>query len=556
MDFIVDLFTGTGIATALVYICIASFVGMLLGKVGIGKVKLGVAGVLFTGIILAHFGARVNGDMLHFAQEFGLILFVYAIGIDVGPRFFSTFRSDGLLLNVFAVSNVVIGFGIALAIHYLFDVNPAVVTGIMCGAVTNTPGLGAAKQVVTDYNAANPVEAIDGDLLGTAYAVAYPLGVIGIILVMLIIRSVFRVRLSKEVDSYNESLGSGTNRLQSVVITISNPNLFGKTIEFVQNFADKELAFSRIERKGEFLIPEATMTIEEGDIVHGVANENNIDDLKMKFGELTVGQKREVDGDLVMKRFMITNPKIAGKTIEQLGIYRRYPANITRIYRAGIEVLPTKRTTIEVGDAVRVVGKRAVMNEIKAELGDSIKEWSHPNIIPMFLGIALGLLVGAVPFFIPGLPAPAKLGLAGGPLLVAILLGWKGRIGSMTFYMNSGANMVLREMGITLFLACVGLGAGGKFVDTIVNGGYMWVLYGAIITIVPLLIVGAVARICKINYLKICGFMAGSMTDPPALEYANSLSQTHAQSMAYATVYPLTMFLRILLGQTLILILL
>lgn len=554
MDFIVDLFTGTGIGTALIYICIASFMGVLLGKVGIGKVKLGVAGVLFTGIILAHFGAKVNGDMLHFAQEFGLILFVYAIGIDVGPRFFSTFRSDGLLLNVFAISNVVMGFGIALAIRYIFDVNPAVVTGIMCGAVTNTPGLGAAKQVVSDYNATNPEVLVDGDLLGTGYAVAYPLGVIGIILVMLIVRSVFRIKLSKEVDDYNESLKTGSNRLESVVVKINNPNLFGKTIEYVQNFADKELAFSRIERKGEFIIPEATMTIEEGDIIHGVSDEANVDNLKIKFGELTVGQKREVDGDLVMKRFMITNPKIAGKTIEQLGIYRRYPANITRIYRAGTEVLPTKRTTIEVGDAVRVVGKRAVMNEIRAELGDSISEWSHPNIVPIFLGIALGLIVGAIPFFIPGLPAPAKLGLAGGPLLVAILLGWRGRIGSMTFYMNSGANMILREMGITLFLACVGLGAGGKFVETIVNGGYMWVLYGAIITILPLLIVGSIARLCKVNYLKICGFMAGSMTDPPALEYANSLSQTHAQSMAYATVYPLTMFLRILLGQTLILI--
>ena len=556
MDFIVDLFTGNSIATALIYICLASFIGVLLGKVEFGKVRLGVAGVLFTGIILAHFGAKVNGDMLHFAQEFGLILFVYAIGIDVGPRFFSTFRSDGLKLNILAICIILMNFGIALGLHYAMpDKLPAtVITGIMCGAVTNTPGLGAARQVVADYTANNPGSYINADELGMGYAVAYPIGVIGIIITMLVLRGIFHIRISKEVDAYNDGLSQSGNHLESVTINITNPNLFNKTIEYISDFVDKELVFSRVERNGEFLIPTATFTLEEGDIIHGVSDDANINNLKIKLGNVEVGQKREVDGDLVMQRFMITNHKIAGKTIEQLGIYRRYPANITRIYRAGIEVLPNKRTTVEVGDAVRVVGKRQVMNEIKAELGDSIKEWSHPNIIPLFMGIALGLIVGSVPFFIPGLPAPAKLGLAGGPLLVAILLGWRGRIGNMTFYMHSGANMILREMGITLFLACVGLGAGGKFVSTIVNGGYMWVLYGAIITIVPILVVGCIARLCKVNYLKICGFMSGAMTDPPALEYANSLSPTHAQSMAYASVYPLTMFLRILLGQTLILI--
>ena len=556
MDFIVDLFTGNSIATALIYICLASFIGVLLGKVEFGKVRLGVAGVLFTGIILAHFGAKVNGDMLHFAQEFGLILFVYAIGIDVGPRFFSTFRSDGLKLNILAICIILMNFGIALGLHYAMpDKLPAtVITGIMCGAVTNTPGLGAARQVVADYTANNPGSYINADELGMGYAVAYPIGVIGIIITMLVLRGIFHIRISKEVDAYNDGLSQSGNHLESVTINITNPNLFNKTIEYISDFVDKELVFSRVERNGEFLIPTATFTLEEVDNIHGVSDEVNINNRKIKLGNVEVGQKREVDGDLVMQRFMITNHKIAGKTIEQLGIYRRYPANITRIYRAGIEVLPNKRTTVEVGDAVRVVGKRQVMNEIKAELGDSIKEWSHPNIIPLFMGIALGLIVGSVPFFIPGLPAPAKLGLAGGPLLVAILLGWRGRIGNMTFYMNSGANMILREMGITLFLACVGLGAGGKFVSTIVNGGYMWVLYGAIITIVPILVVGCIARLCKVNYLKICGFMSGAMTDPPALEYANSLSPTHAQSMAYASVYPLTMFLRILLGQTLILI--
>lgn len=555
MDFLVNLFAGHGLATTLMYICITGFAGVLLGKLSVGKIKLGIAGVLFTGIILAHFGASFDPTMLHFAQELGLILFVYAIGIDVGPRFFSSFKGDGFLLNIFALCIVFGGFGVAVALHYMFDVKPEVITGIMCGAVTNTPGLGAAKQVVSNYMAENPGAGLDESFLGSGYAMAYPLGVIGIILTMIIIKAVFGIKISKEVDDYNETLNTGKH-LESVTITIKNDNIDGKTIEYVTDFVDKELVFSRIERNGEFLVPTATFIVEKGDVVHGVASDSSIDNLRLKLGDVEIGQKGAVEGDLIMRRFMITNKKIAGKTLEQLGIYRRYPANITRIFRAGIEILPTKRTTIEVGDAVRVVGKKEVMDAIKAELGDSITEWSHPNIIPVFLGIALGLLVGSVEFFIPGLPAPAKLGLAGGPLLIAILLGWKGRVGNMTFYMNSGANMMLREMGIVLFLACVGLGAGGKFVETFLNGGYLWVGYGFAITFLPLIIVGTVARIMKVNYLKICGFMAGSMTDPPALEYANSLSATHAQSTAYASVYPLTMFLRILLGQTLILILL
>lgn len=553
MDFLVDLFTGNGIASSLLFICLTGFVGSALGKLKIAGVKLGIAGVLFTGIILAHFGARVNPNMLHFAQEFGLILFVYAIGIDVGPRFFSSFRSDGLLLNGLAVAIILMGFGITLCFHYLGGVDANVAAGIMCGAVTNTPGLGAAKQVIADYNAANPGSMIDDSVLGSAYAMAYPLGVVGILLTMIVIRLVFRIKIDKEVKAYNDSINTG-DQLESVVVRVTNENLFNRTIEYISDFVDKEFTFSRIERDGELLACTANTEIKRGDIIHGVANSSNIEDLRLKFGEVEIGQKREVDGDLAMQRFMVTNPRMAGRTIGQIGIFRRYPANITRIYRTGMEIMPTKETTLEIGDAVRVVGKREVMKEIKNELGDSIHEWSHPNIIALFLGITLGLLVGSIPFFIPGLPAPAKLGLAGGPLLIAILLGWKGRIGKFSFYMNTAANMMLREMGICLFLGCVGLGAGGTFVNTFVSGGYWWVLYGVVVTVVPILTVGVVAHLLKVNYLKICGFIAGSMTDPPALEFANSISPVQAQSTAYATVYPLTMFLRILLGQTLILI--
>lgn len=553
MDFIIDLFTGSGIASSLLFICLTCVIGAALGKLKIAGVKLGIAGVLFTGIILAHFGAKVNPSMLHFAQEFGLILFVYAVGVSVGPRFFSAFRSDGLLLNGLAMGIIFLGFAITLGFHYWGGVEPNVMAGIMCGAVTNTPGLGAAKQVISDYNASSPLVPIDGDILGSAYAMAYPLGVVGILLTMIALRLIFRIKIDKEVEAYKSDISKG-GRLESVVVNITNKNLFNRTVEYISEFVDKEFTFSRVERDGEFLVPTANFEIKDGDVIHGVANTNNIEDLRLKLGDIEIGQKREVDGDLVMQRFLVTNPRVAGHTIDQIGIFRRYPANVTRIYRTGIEILPTKEITIEIGDAVRVVGKKEVMKEIKAELGDSIHEWSHPNIIALFLGITLGLIVGSIPFFIPGLPAPAKLGLAGGPLLVAILLGWKGRIGQFSFYMNTASNMMLRELGICMFLGCVGLGAGGGFVNTFLNGGYMWVLYGFIITVVPILIVGTIAHLLKVNHLKICGFIAGSMTDPPALEFANSLSPVQAQSTAYATVYPLTMFLRILLGQTLILI--
>lgn len=553
MDFIVSLLNGTGIATALLYICLTAFVGVLVGKLEVQKVKLGIAGVLFTGIILAHFGARVNPEMLHFAKEFGLILFVYGIGIDVGPRFFSMFRSDGLLLNILAMSIIFIGFGIAMAFHYFGGVAPEVITGIMCGAVTNTPGLGAAQQAIAEANriGAN----IDPAIPGMGYAVAYPIGVLGIIITMIIVRAVFRVKIEKEAEDYNNSIGVNANHLESVVITITNPNLFGKTIGYIKDVIDKELVISRIERKGEFLIPTETLVLEEGDIAHGVSDDKKMENIRIKMGAVEIGQKREITGAMAMFRVLITNRKIAGKTIDQIGIYRRYEANITRIYRSGMEILPTKNTTVELGDTVRIVGKRELLPDIQKELGNSIKELSHPNIVPIFMGITIGVILGSIPLYLPGLPAPAKLGLAGGPLIIAILMGWKGRIKNFSFYMSPGANMIIRELGIILFLACVGLGAGGEFVNTLVNrGGYMWVLYGAAITIIPLIIVSIIARLKGINYLKICGFMAGSMTDPPALEYANSLSPIHAQSMAYATVYPLTMFLRILLGQTLILI--
>lgn len=549
MDFLLSLFKGTGIATTILFISLTAFVGVLLGKITIKNVKLGVAGVLFSGLFFAHFGAKVDAHVLHFVREFGLILFVYSIGVEVGPRFVNSFRNDGLKLNMLALSVVLLGFITAFAIHMIGGVDPAVVTGIMSGAVTNTPGLGAAQQALIESGKPD-----DAAIAGMGYAVAYPFGVIGIILTMLLVRWIFRIKIDKEVNEYNAQITKNQQKLEGVEVAVTNPNLFGKKLSYLKNFVDKELVISRIERGGDFFIPTDDSTLEKGDVIYGVSAINHIDNLKIKIGEVTIGQKREISGSLAMFHVLVTNRKLAGKTIEQIGIYRRYEANITRIFRSGMEILPTLDTTVEFGDTVRVVGKRELLPEVRHELGNSVKELAHPNVIPLFMGIFLGVILGSIPIFLPGLPAPAKLGLAGGPLLIAILLGHKGRIGSLDFYMTPGANMMLKELGIILFLCCVGLSSGGQFVETLSKGGSAWLLYGALITFVPIFIVSLVARFMKLNYLKICGVISGAMTDPPALEYANSIAPVYAQASAYATVYPLTMFLRILLAQTLILL--
>ncbi len=549
MEFFNNLFSGSGTATAILYISLTAFVGVFIGKIRFKGLKLGIAGVLFSGLLIAHFGAQANPEVLHFIREFGLILFVYAIGIDVGPRFFNSFRSDGLRLNLFAGGIVLSGFLIAYLLYAIADVSPAVITGIMSGAVTNTPGLGAAQQVLTDMGKPD-----DAAFAGMGYAVAYPFGVLGIILSMVMIRFIFRIKIDHEVDDYKNKLSSTQQKLETIEITLTNPNLFGQKISYIKKVIDKELVLSRILRNGNYLVALEEETLQEGDVVIGVSAVNHIDNLRVTMGPVKIAEKREISGDLAMFHVLVTRRKYAGKTIEQIGIYRRYEANITRIFRAGTEILPTHGTTVEFGDTVRIVGKRELLPEIRNELGNSVEELAHPNTVPIFVGIFLGVIIGSIPILIPGLPAPAKLGLAGGPLLVAILLGNQRRFGSFDFYMTPGANMMIRELGITLFLACVGLSAGGQFVRTIAEGGYMWILYGAAITMVPVLLAALIARLLNYNYLKICGIISGAMTDPPALEFANSLAPVHAQSTAYATVYPFTMFLRILAAQALILI--
>lgn len=549
---IIKLFTNTGTASTLLFLAVTAILGLLLGRMSFFKIKLGIAGVLFAGLLAGHLGATINHDVLHFAKEMGLILFVYSIGIEIGPRFISSFRSNGIKLNILACTIVLLGFLVALTIKLIFNTDVHVLAGIMCGAVTNTPGLGAAQMLIRE-------QLTNGSTLaqetGMAYAVAYPFGIMGIILTMFLLRRIFNISVTKEQERFTHDLEAASGKAETVNISVINPNLFGKTLAFVKTSLNNSFVFSRLQRNGEFIIPDDDMIIQQGDILYGLAPRENFPQLELTVGKIVINRNFQLTGDLAMRHVVITNRKITGRTLKDLNFSGLYPANITRIFRAQTEIIPQADTMLEFGDTVRVVGVRDRMIEINNFLGNSMKALSHPNLLPLFIGVCLGVLVGSIPIFIPGIPAPARLGLAGGPLIIALLLGHKGRIGSFDFYMTPSANLFIREFGIVLFLACVGLGSGKHFLETLLNGGYMWMLYGTAITFIPLIITGIIARYLKLNFLSICGLLAGSMTDPPALEFANSIAPVQAQSSAYATVYPLTMFLRILMAQLLIIIL-
>ena len=547
---LLKLFTGSGIASTLVFLSLIGITGILIGKIKILNIKLGIAGVLFSGLLAGHLGAQYNHDILHFVREFGLILFIYSIGIEVGPRFISSFRNNGLKINILAASVVILGVICAITIKLIFDIPTPVIVGILCGAVTNTPSLGAAQQIIAEQMPGSEI----GQLTGMSYAIAYPFGIIGIILTIILIRVFFRISVPDEKDKYQKDLSGLSGKPEAINLKIVNQALLGKDIAFMRKALKGEFALSRLWRKDYFFMPEEDEILLDGDVLYGVATEENFSDLELKVGPINRTGELEISGSLGMKHIVFTNKKLAGKTLKQVGISRRFPVNITRVFRAGIEFIPSEDDNLEFGDTIRIVGERKRLKDVSIFLGNSSEELAHPNIMPILFGILAGVLIGSIPFNLPGLPEPAKLGLAGGPLVVALFLGHKGRIGKVSFYMTPGANLYIRELGIVLFLACVGLSSGGQFVETVINGGYQWMLYGAVITLFPIIIVGIIARFMKINYLTISGLIAGSMTDPPALEYANSLIPGQAQSTAYATVYPLTMFLRVLTAQLLVLL--
>ena len=551
MEWFKELLFNESVAHTILLYCVVIAVGVSLGKIKIFGVSLGIAFVLFAGLAVGHFGFKVNHEVVEFIRDFGLILFVFSIGLQVGPAFFSSFKKGGLTLNLLAMMVVLLGGATTLVIHLITKTSLPMLVGVMSGAVTNTPGLGAAQQALIQVSEGKEIPQI-----GLGYAVAYPFGVLGIILTMLILRKTLKVRVDDELVQYERDQHPVESLPERVSISVTNPEVFGKSIFELTAMIGKGMVISRVLHKGEIISATSETIIHDNDVILMVTQKGNIKSIVEKIGTLSDMDLAAKSGTLASRHVLVTNRDVYGRNLGSMRLRTRYNINITRIYRAGIELVASPDLTLQMGDKLTVVGDEASIARVTGELGNSIKRLDEPNIIPIFVGILFGVLLGSIPFRFPGIVHPIKLGLAGGPLIVAILLSRYGYKLHLVSYTTPSANLMLREIGIVLFLASVGIVSGEKFIPALVSGeGFAWMGYGAIITLVPLLIIGFFARlVLKRNYLELCGLLAGSMTDPPALAFANSVAQNEAPSIAYATVYPLVMFLRIFVAQLLILL--
>ena len=555
-----NLLTQRDAAGAIFILAIVIASGLLLGKIKIKGISIGSTWILFMGILLGHFGLRIHPTMLTFIKDFGLILFVFAIGLQVGPGFFHSFKKDGLPMNMMAVGLVLLAVLTTYIIHLVSGENLGIMTGIMSGAVTNTPGLGAAQQTLSDAHSASAgiEEAATG--IASAYAVAYPLGVLGAIAVVLLCRSLFRIDLDKEKEraSKGEKEEGNAFRLACHVI---NPALFGKTLHDIVGEENADhMVITRMKRGERVFFPELGLPLEEGDKLLIVTDVQHKDIVKIIFGEeLPVNMEEWSQGDtqLVARRLSITKSSITGKSLRKLDIRHKYGVSVTRILRAGVDLQADADLILQVGDSMKVVGSEEGIARLAKLVGNQPESLHKPNLIPIFFGIALGVAVGMIPLHFPSMPQPLKLGLAGGPLIVAILLGHFGPKLRITTYTALSANLMIREIGISLFMAAVGLGAGKTFVSSLVGGGYMWVLYGAIITLVPMTVIALVCRyVMKMDFFKICGLLAGGTTDPALLAFSENMFGSGRIAVNYATVYPLTMFLRVVAAQVMIMLML
>ncbi|PVX32419.1 putative transport protein [Pasteurella langaaensis DSM 22999] len=547
------------VAITMSLLALVAVLGLWIGHWKIKGVGLGIGGVLFGGILVAHFtnqyGLQLDAHTLHFIQEFGLILFVYTIGIQVGPGFFSSLRKSGLKLNGFAALIVLLGSIIVALLHKFADVPLDIILGIYSGAVTNTPSLGAGQQILAELGMTNLTET-----MGMSYAIAYPFGICGILLSMWLVRLFFRVKIDDEAVNFDRETGKDKESLKKINIVVANPNLDGLPLKEILGFeGSKDVVCTRLKRGDEISVPQAETEIHLEDLLHLVGDPQSLYKLR-----LIVGKEVEIEtnilntGHIRSERVVVTNEKVLGKKIRALAIHQKYGVMISRLNRAGVELVPTANSTLQFGDVLHIVGNADVMDRVISIIGNAQSKLQQVQMLPVFIGIGLGVLLGSIPFHVPGFPVALKLGLAGGPLVVALILARIGSIGKLYWFMPPSANLALREIGIVLFLAVVGLKSGGNFVDTLVNGGGVeWMGYGALITFLPLMIVGVLARFyAKMNYLSICGLLAGSMTDPPALAFANAIKEeSGASALSYATVYPLVMFLRIISPQLLAILL-
>jgi putative transport protein len=555
MDWLINLFCGESIAHTVLLFSFVIAVGIVLGKVKVFGISLGITFVLFVGIMLGHFGFSVNHEVLHFMKEFGLILFVYSIGLQVGPGFFSSLKKGGFKLNMLASSVVFLSILITVIIHFVTGLPISTMVGILSGAVTNTPGLGAAQEAYRDATgSADPTIAL-------GYAVAYPLGVVGIILSLILLKKVFRVNLEAEPEDPQSAEAAKPSTTKLLSLEVKNPSIYGKTVAEIANLLERKFIISRIchNKKEEIEIASSQTVLNENDKIFVVTTIHDAGTITAFIGK-EIGMDEtawnKLDNQLLSRRFIITKPELNGKTIRQLRLRNQFGINITRINRSGIDLIAQPGLQLQMGDRVTVVGTAVAVKNVEHILGNKMKRLNEPNLIPIFVGIFLGVLLGSIPFTFPGIPQPVKLGLAGGPLIVAILISIFGPKYKLITYTTMSANLMLREIGICLFLACVGIGAGDGFVETILyKGGLNWIGLGFIITVVPLLIVGAIARgVYRLNFFMLMGLLSGSMTDPPALAYANATAGNDTPAVGYASVYPLTMFLRVLSAQLLVLL--
>ena len=560
MEWIIDLLRpgSESLASTILLYSFVIFAGIFLGKIKIFGVSLGVTFVLFVGILLGHFGYVVQGDTLHFLREFGLILFIFSIGMQVGPGFFSSFKEGGIRLNALALTGIALNVVIMLAIYYIqggADGSTTIdqLVGVLSGAVTNTPGLGAAQQTVLQVNP----DAYDiSQQMSMGYAAAYPLGVVGIILTMIVIKKIFKINVDEEIREVEEHNNDSQLAPHVVTFQVTNNLIMGLSIVKLHTLISANFVISRIQKPdGSVIIPTAEDVLEENDLVLIVCSVQDEEIFTRFIGPMVDKKWEMVQGPVVSRRILVTKTEYNGVKLGSLRLRMGYKLNATRINRAGVDLLAAPSLRLQMGDRITVVGKLADIERLADKLGNSMKRLNEPNLVTMFIGIFLGILVGSIPLQFPGMSVPMKLGLAGGPLVVAILISAYGPKIHLVTYTNSSANLLLREIGICLFLASVGIAAGKDFAATVFNEtGLLWVVYGFFITVIPLLVVGIIARgKYKLNYLSILGLMSGGYTDPPALAYGNKVANNDAPAVAYSTVYPLTMFMRVIVAQVLIL---
>ncbi|CCY89865.1 MULTISPECIES: putative transporter [unclassified Phocaeicola] len=557
MNWLQDLLTNPdSIAHIVALYAFVIAAGVLLGKIKVFGISLGVTFVLFVGILAGHLGFTGNQSILSFLQDFGLILFVFCIGLQVGPSFFSSFKKGGIRLNMLAMGIVALNIAVALIIYYALQgrVDIPMMVGILCGAVTNTPGLGAANEALQQLH-------YQGPEIAMGYACAYPLGVMGIILSLIVIRYICRVNLDKEADDIQKEEEANPHlKPYNLALKVENAALSGKKLSQVQNFLARDFVCSRILQDGHVHIPTADTVLRLGDEMNIVCAEDDSEAIQAFIGskveDVDWDNQSKQDKPMVSRRILVTQPAINGKTLGELHFSSMYGVNVTRVNRSGMDLFAARQLILQVGDRVMVVGPQDAIERVADLLGNQLKRLDHPNIVTIFIGIFCGILFGSLPIALPGMPTPVKLGLAGGPLIISILIGRFGHKVKLVTYTTMSANLMLREVGLVLFLASVGIKAGGNFVQTVVEGdGLLYVGIGFLITFIPLLIIGMVARWRhKINYFTLMGLIAGSNTDPPALAYANQISGNDAPAVGYSTVYPLAMFLRILTAQLLILL--